>query len=155
VNLAARPSLFQVNWYQFESSVSPKASGLSVSTAQKLTQSLPLARNDQENCHYRSFKMELQPPNATSPAQSSSVQSPPPTTHEAQLMAVAQSLEAAFLSEMLKSAGIGETPSDFGGGAGEDQFASFLRDEQAKQMTAAGGIGLAQSMFDAMMARSR
>ncbi|MEN8841835.1 MAG: rod-binding protein, partial [Octadecabacter sp.] len=72
-----------------------------------------------------------------------------------QLMAVAQSLEAAFLSEMLKSAGIGETPSDFGGGAGEDQFASFLRDEQAKQMTAAGGIGLAQSMFDAMMARSR
>ena len=94
--------------------------------------------------------MELQQSNAASPAQS-----PASTSHETQLMAVAQSLEAAFLSEMLKSAGIGETPSDFGGGAGEDQFASFMRDEQAKQMTAAGGIGLAQSMFDAMMARSR
>ncbi|MFB1024792.1 MAG: rod-binding protein, partial [Octadecabacter sp.] len=43
----------------------------------------------------------------------------------------------------------------FGGGAGEDQFASFLRDDQAKQMTQAGGIGLAQSMFDAMIAKSR
>lgn len=75
-------------------------------------------------------------------------------TREGQLMAVAQSLEAAFLSEMLKSAGVGETPQDFGGGAGEDQFASFLRDEQAKQMVQAGGIGLAQSMFDAMIAKS-
>jgi flagellar protein FlgJ len=79
----------------------------------------------------------------------------PSATREDQLMAVAQSLEAAFLSEMLKSAGIGETPEEFGGGAGEDQFASFLRDEQAKQMTQAGGIGLAQSMFDVMIAKSR
>jgi len=80
--------------------------------------------------------------------------SPSPESRESQLMAVAQSLEAAFLSEMLKSAGVGETPQDFGGGAGEDQFASFMRDEQAKQMVQAGGIGLAQSMFDAMIARS-
>ncbi|SMX40298.1 flagellar rod assembly protein/muramidase FlgJ [Octadecabacter ascidiaceicola] len=94
--------------------------------------------------------MEIQQSVAASPPQTS-----PSASHEAQLMAVAQSLEAAFLSEMLKSAGIGETPSEFGGGAGEDQFASFMRDEQAKQMTAAGGIGLAQSMFDAMMARSQ
>jgi flagellar protein FlgJ len=42
----------------------------------------------------------------------------PTATREDQLMAVAQSLEAAFLSEMLKSAGIGETPEEFGGGAG-------------------------------------
>ena len=94
--------------------------------------------------------MEIQQSNPTPPSLS-----PPPTTHETQLMAVAQSLEATFLAEMLKSAGIGETPSDFGGGAGEDQFASFMRDEQAKQMTAAGGIGLAQSLFDTMMARSQ
>ncbi|AGI70212.1 hypothetical protein OAN307_c48710 [Octadecabacter antarcticus 307] len=79
----------------------------------------------------------------------------PTSAREDQLMAVAQSLEAVFLAEMLKSAGVGETPEDFGGGAGEDQFASFLRDEQAKQMTQAGGIGLAQSMFDAMIAKSR
>jgi Rod binding domain-containing protein len=94
--------------------------------------------------------VEIQQSTATAPPFSSL-----PSIPETQLMAVAQSLEAAFLSEMLKSAGIGETPSDFGGGAGEDQFASFMRDEQAKQMTAAGGIGLAQSLFDAMMARSQ
>ena len=70
-----------------------------------------------------------------------------------QLMSVAKSLEAAFLSEMLAAAGVGETPEAFGGGAGEDQFASFLREEQAKQMTEAGGIGLAQSLFDSMIAK--
>lgn len=84
-------------------------------------------------------------------------QSPVPTApaRRAQLMEVAQSLEAQFLSEMLKSAGVGETPSAFGGGSGEDQFASFLRDEQAKQMTQAGGIGLAQALYDAMIARAQ
>lgn len=69
---------------------------------------------------------------------------------DAEIMKAAQSLEAAFLSEMLKSAGIGETPDAFGGGTGEDQFASFLREEHAKQMTQAGGIGLAQTLFEAM-----
>lgn len=66
------------------------------------------------------------------------------------LLSVAQSLEASFLEEMLKIAGVGKTPESFGGGAGEDQFASFLRHEQAEQMTKAGGIGLAQALFDAM-----
>ena len=79
---------------------------------------------------------------------------PPAVDRHAQMMEVAQSLEAQFLSEMLKSAGVGTTPSAFGGGSGEDQFASFLRDEQAKQMTAAGGIGLAQALFDAMVERA-
>ena len=74
--------------------------------------------------------------------------------HASRLMDVAQALEAQFLSEMLKSAGVGQTPKEFGGGAGEDQFSSFLRDEQAKQMTQAGGIGLAQSLFDSMIAKS-
>jgi Rod binding domain-containing protein len=77
-----------------------------------------------------------------------------PPDRTAQLRDVAQSLEAAFLSEMLKSAGIGKTPEGFGGGAGEDQFASFLRDEQAMQMTKAGGIGLAESLFESMIGRS-
>jgi len=83
-----------------------------------------------------------------------SLSSPPSPERAAQLMEVAQSLEAQFLSEMLKSAGIGQTPEEFGGGSGEDQFSSFLRDEQAKQMTQAGGIGLAQSLFDSMIAKS-
>lgn len=67
------------------------------------------------------------------------------------LMAVAQSLETTFLSEMLKSAGVGNTPDTFGGGTGEDQFSSFLREEQARQMTNAGGIGLAEHLYNAML----
>lgn len=66
----------------------------------------------------------------------------------------AKELEASFLSEMLKSAGIGKTPDSFGGGIGEDQFASFLRQEQARSMVDSGGIGLAQSLFEALKERS-
>lgn len=69
------------------------------------------------------------------------------------LREAAQELEANFLAEMLKSAGIGKTPEGFGGGAGEDQFASFMRLEQARQMAAQGGIGLAESLFHALKER--
>lgn len=62
----------------------------------------------------------------------------------------AEALEAQFLAEMLKSAGLGEPRESFGGGAGEEQFASFLRQEQARQMVRAGGIGLAESIFEAL-----
>lgn len=63
----------------------------------------------------------------------------------------ANELEAAFLAEMLKSAGLGKTPEGFGGGVGEDQFASFLREAQAKAMVEAGGIGLAEHVFNALV----
>ena len=69
---------------------------------------------------------------------------------EAALKEAAVSLEAQFLAEMLKSAGVGKTPEAFGGGMGEDQFGSFLREAQARQMAEAGGIGLAQALFEAM-----
>ena len=69
---------------------------------------------------------------------------------DARLMAVAQKLEASFLSEMLKSAGLGQARDAFGGGAGEDQFSSFLRQAQADEMVKTGGIGLAQSLFEAL-----
>ncbi|MFN6951412.1 MAG: rod-binding protein [Albidovulum sp.] len=69
------------------------------------------------------------------------------------LLSAARALEARFLSEMLKAAGLGETPAAFGGGVGEDQFASFLRDEQADAMARQGGIGLAESIFEAMKRR--
>lgn len=77
-----------------------------------------------------------------------------PPSRETQLLDAARALEARFLSEMLKSAGVGETPEGFGGGVGEDQFASFLRDAQAQEMAQAGGIGLAQTLFEAMLERS-
>lgn len=66
------------------------------------------------------------------------------------LRQAAEKMEAAFLSEMLKSAGVGKTPDAFGGGAGEDQFASFLRDAQAEEMVRAGGIGLSETLFHAL-----
>lgn len=61
-----------------------------------------------------------------------------------------EKLEAAFLSEMLKSSGFAQSRSTFGGGVGEDQFASFLRDAQAREMVRAGGIGLA-AVFEAQL----
>lgn len=84
------------------------------------------------------------------------IQSQLPATLSSQdqaLREAATELEANFLSEMLKSAGIGETPEEFGGGAGENQFASMLRLEQARQMAEQGGIGLAESLFHALKER--
>lgn len=77
-----------------------------------------------------------------------------PETGPDPLMAAARELEATFLAEMLASAQLGAAPKAFGGGPGEEQFASFLRLEQARGMVAAGGIGLAESLFEAMKERS-
>lgn len=63
-------------------------------------------------------------------------------------------MEASFLAEMLKAAGLGKTSGQFGGGQGEDQFASFLVQEQAKQMVEAGGIGLAEALFESLKEKS-
>lgn len=76
-----------------------------------------------------------------------------PPRDEAGLRAASEKLEAAFLAEMLKAAKFGETPSAFGGGVGEDQFASFMTNAQAEAMVAAGGIGLAERIFESMARR--
>ncbi|MDW4498257.1 rod-binding protein [Sulfitobacter sp. D35] len=70
--------------------------------------------------------------------------------HEPALRAAAQELEASFLAEMLKAAGLGESRTAFGGGAGEDQFASLLVAEQAKAIVRTGGIGLAETLYEAL-----
>ncbi len=62
----------------------------------------------------------------------------------------AKKLEAAFLSEMLKGAGLDAMAGPFGGGEGEAQFASLMREEQARTMVEAGGIGLAEQLFHQM-----
>lgn len=72
----------------------------------------------------------------------------PPATDP--LRVQAKALEASFLAEMLGYAGFGAARDSFGGGIGEDQFASFLRQQQATAMVAKGGIGLAESLFRAM-----
>lgn len=69
------------------------------------------------------------------------------------LMEAAQKLEATFLAEMLKAAGLGESRGEFGGGAGEDQFGSFLVQEQAMALVRAGGIGLSETLFEALKER--
>ena len=77
-----------------------------------------------------------------------------PGANHSDLRQAAIELEATFIAEMLKHAGLGEAPEGFGGGAGEDQFASFLRLEQARQMAHAGGIGLAEALFEALKEQS-
>ncbi|MEM1074320.1 MAG: rod-binding protein [Pseudomonadota bacterium] len=75
---------------------------------------------------------------------------PQPGRTASDLRAAAENLEASFLAEMLKAAGLGQSRTSFGGGAGEDQFASLLVEEQARLMVKAGGIGLAQSIFNVL-----
>ena len=77
-----------------------------------------------------------------------------PTAKTDALRRQAQALEAAFLAEMLAHTGLDAANEDFGGGVGEDQFGSFLREEQAKLMVARGGIGLGESLFRALSERS-
>lgn len=73
---------------------------------------------------------------------------------EKRLRDAAVELEATFLTEMLKSAGVGQVRQSFGGGAGEDQFSSFLVRQQATQMAKAGGVGLSEIFFKAMMEKA-
>ncbi|MEP2717362.1 rod-binding protein [Pseudophaeobacter sp.] len=91
-------------------------------------------------------------PHLTTPA----VATPPPQplqnrASDEAIRDAAKQLEASFLTEMLKSAGLGKSREGLGGGGeGEDQFSSFLVRAQAEQITEAGGIGLAESLYHAM-----
>ena len=91
--------------------------------------------------------MQITPAPTQTPAQT------PDRPHE--LMVQARALETAFLSEMLGQAGLGTTSADFGGGPGEEQFGSFLRQEQARLMVEKGGIGLAEIIFNSLSARDK
>ncbi len=66
----------------------------------------------------------------------------------------ARAFEAAFLAEMLRAAGAGQPADSFGGGIGEEQFASFLIDHQAEQFAARGGIGLAEIILRSVLSQS-
>jgi len=91
------------------------------------------------------------PPVFSSTASPAPGASPP---RDSELLARARELEGVFLSEMLRHTGVGKLPESFGGGAGEDQFASFLRDAQARAIVRQGGIGLAEHLFHALKARA-
>lgn len=90
--------------------------------------------------------MELLPPRT--PARSPAGISPDNPTWQ-----VAQKLETAFLSEMLKAA---EPRISFMGGSDDtqtSQFSSFLRQAQVEGISNAGGIGLAQQLFESLNQR--
>lgn len=72
------------------------------------------------------------------------------TRAQPELRGVAEKLEASFLAEMLKSAGVGEQDNSLSGSAGESQFASFQREALAREMVESGGIGLADA-FEAAL----
>lgn len=80
-----------------------------------------------------------------------SVATQPQMTAKTPLHEAAQKLETAFLAEMLKSAGLGQSRSSFGGGSGEEQFSSFLVHAQAEAMTKAGGLGLSEMFLKSLM----
>lgn len=85
--------------------------------------------------------MQITPPMARNPS---------PDGSDVRLRKAAEQLEATFLAEMLKSAGFGKSRDQFGGGAGEDQFSSFMVQEQATAIVRAGGIGLSASLYEAL-----
>ena len=76
-----------------------------------------------------------------------------PQDHDPVLLKLSRELEANFLSEMLKSAGINKSGGSFGGGAGEDAFSSLLTQQYAQKMANAGGIGLAQHIYKSLAGR--
>lgn len=78
------------------------------------------------------------------------MKTPSPEGADLRLRKAADQLEATFLAEMLKSAGLGKARDQFGGGAGEDQFSSFIVQEQAAAMVRAGGIGLSETLYEAL-----
>lgn len=78
-----------------------------------------------------------------------------PVRAEPSARQAARQLEATFLAEMLKSTGLGTPPEGFSGGIGEDQYASFHRQALADAMVRAGGIGLAETFYQALMEREK
>jgi Rod binding domain-containing protein len=73
-----------------------------------------------------------------------------PVRTDDELRAAATEFEIQFLADMLKHAGFGKPRTEMGGGPGEEAFASLLVREQARLMTEAGGIGLAERLFEAL-----
>lgn len=67
---------------------------------------------------------------------------------------VAEEFETVFLSEMLKYSGVNKTSQSFGGGPGEEAFASMLNDAYAEALVSAGGIGIADLVYKSMVEKT-
>ena len=100
--------------------------------------------------------MELPPiaPAAGPAAATAKLPAPAAGRTEAATHKAAQDFEASFLAEMLKYTGLNAMPEGFGGGAGEEAFASLLTEQYAHLLAERGGIGLAERVFDVLKQRS-
>ena len=77
----------------------------------------------------------------------------PPIAPQPTIRQSAEALEAAFLADMFKAAHLFAPQDALGGGHGEEQFASFMADIQARAMVARGGLGLADRIAEALERR--
>jgi len=75
------------------------------------------------------------------------------TPENAVLRELSNKFETAFLSEMLRHSGLGQTPEGFNGGAGEARFSGFLIESYADKLTQSGQIGLADRIYRDLVAR--
>jgi len=69
-----------------------------------------------------------------------------------QIKETSQKFEASFLSVMMQSmfAGV-KTSEPFGGGQAEEMFKSLLTESMAKEVSKAGGVGLASTVQREML----
>jgi Rod binding domain-containing protein len=80
-------------------------------------------------------------------ARATPVQAPSATANATTAKKAAQDFESVFVSQMLGQMFSGlATDGPFGGGEGEAMFRSLMLDEYGKQITAQGGIGLADAV---------
>jgi peptidoglycan hydrolase FlgJ len=78
---------------------------------------------------------------------------PKPTADPAKLMKAAKEFEAMAIGQLLQPMfdTVDTSKGLFGGGSAEETWKPMLVNEMAKQMEAHGGLGLAQSIYDAML----
>ena len=71
---------------------------------------------------------------------------------ESRIRQTAQQFEATFMAQMLRPMFEGlSTEAPFGGGHAEETWRGFMIDEMGKQITRAGGVGLADQVMAAMI----
>ncbi len=70
------------------------------------------------------------------------------------LQKAAVDLEAGFLAEMLKSAGIARMGTGFDGQGPESEFATFLTRAYANEIARSGGVGLAEAFYSSLRERA-
>lgn len=67
---------------------------------------------------------------------------------DAALRQAAEAFESVFISEMLKHTGIADATGPFSAGFGEETFRHLLIREYSNEISAAGGFGLADKIYE-------